>query len=53
MIDGIRRNGGERRVFRHNDVGHLQKLLEEDDASAPKLIAFESIYCMDGDFAPI
>ena len=53
MIEGIRRNGGERRVFRHNDVEHLRKLLEVDDASAPKLIAFESIYSMDGDFAPV
>ena len=53
MIEGIRRNGGERRIFRHNDVEHLRKLLEADDASAPKLIAFESIYSMDGDFAPI
>jgi 5-aminolevulinate synthase len=53
MIEGIRRNGGERRIFRHNDVGHLRKLLEADDACAPKLIAFESIYSMDGDFAPI
>ena len=53
MIEGIRRNGGERRVFRHNDVEHLRKLLEADDPKAPKLIAFESIYSMDGDFAPI
>ncbi len=53
MIEGIRRNGGERRVFRHNDVEHLRKLIEADDSKAPKLIAFESIYSMDGDFAPI
>ena len=53
MIEGIRRNGGERRVFRHNDVEHLHKLIEVDDPKAPKLIAFESIYSMDGDFAPI
>ncbi len=53
MIEGIRRNGGERRIFRHNDTAHLRKLLEADDANAPKLIAFESIYSMDGDFAPI
>ena len=53
MIEGIRRNGGEKRIFRHNDVEHLRRLLEADDASAPKLIAFESIYSMDGDFAPI
>ena len=53
MIEGIRRNGGERRIFRHNDMAHLRKLLEADDANAPKLIAFESIYSMDGDFAPM
>ena len=53
MIEGIRRNGGEKRIFKHNDMDHLRQLLEEDDRSAPKLIAFESIYSMDGDFAPI
>ena len=53
MIEGIRRNGGEKRIFRHNDVDHLRQLLAEDDVKAPKLIAFESIYSMDGDFAPI
>ena len=53
MIEGIRRNGGRKRVFRHNDVAHLRKLLEADDPAAPKLIAFESIYSMDGDFGPI
>jgi 5-aminolevulinate synthase len=53
MIEGIRRNGGQKRVFRHNDVDHLRELLEADDPTAPKLIAFESIYSMDGDFGPI
>jgi 5-aminolevulinate synthase len=53
MIEGIRRNGGAKRVFRHNDVAHLRQLLEADDPAAPKLIAFESIYSMDGDFGPI
>ena len=53
MIEGIRRNGGAKRVFRHNDVAHLRSLLAADDPVAPKLIAFESIYSMDGDFAPI
>ena len=53
MIEGIRRNGGAKRVFRHNDVAHLRELLEADDPAAPKLIAFESIYSMDGDFGPI
>ena len=53
MIEGVRRNGGAKRVFRHNDVDHLRELLEADDPAAPKLIAFESVYSMDGDFGPI
>jgi 5-aminolevulinate synthase len=53
MIEGIRRNGGAKRVFRHNDVAHLRELLAADDPAAPKLIAFESVYSMDGDFGPI
>lgn len=50
MIEGIRRSGAERRVFRHNDVDHLRALLELDDTDRPKVIAFESVYSMDGDF---
>jgi len=53
MIEGIRRNGGAKRIFRHNDVAHLRALLQADDPAAPKLIAFESVYSMDGDFGPI
>ncbi|MBZ8119212.1 5-aminolevulinate synthase [Roseovarius sp. LXJ103] len=53
MIEGVRRNGGAKRIFRHNDVEHLRELLAADDPSAPKLIAFESVYSMDGDFGPI
>lgn len=53
MIEGVRRNGGQKRIFRHNDVAHLRELLEADDSDVPKLIAFESIYSMDGDFGPI
>jgi len=53
MIEGVRRNGGAKRIFRHNDVAHLRELLEADDPQAPKLIAFESVYSMDGDFGPI
>lgn len=53
MIEGVRRGGGEKRIFRHNDVEHLRELLAADDSAAPKLIAFESIYSMDGDFGPI
>jgi 5-aminolevulinate synthase len=53
MIEGIRRSGCEKRLFRHNDIAHLRQLLEAAPASAPKLIAFESVYSMDGDVAPI
>jgi 5-aminolevulinate synthase len=53
MIEGVRRNGGAKRIFRHNDVAHLRELIAADDPAAPKLIAFESVYSMDGDFAPI
>jgi len=53
MIEGVRRNGGAKRIFRHNDLAHLRELLAADDPAAPKLIAFESIYSMDGDFGPI
>ncbi|MCB5409363.1 5-aminolevulinate synthase [Pseudogemmobacter faecipullorum] len=53
MIEGIRRGGGAKRIFRHNDLAHLRELLAADDPAAPKLIAFESIYSMDADVAPI
>ena len=53
MIEGIKRFDGAKRIFRHNDVAHLRQLLAADDPMAPKLIAFESIYSMDGDFGPI
>lgn len=53
MIEGIRRNGGAKRIFKHNDLDDLRAKLEADDPAAPKLIAFESIYSMDGDFGPI
>jgi 5-aminolevulinate synthase len=53
MIAGIRNAGCEKRVFRHNDLAHLEELLAADPADAPKLIAFESVYSMDGDVAPI
>ena len=53
MIEGIRRSGCEKAVFRHNDVEHLEDLLREADPNRPKLIVFESLYSMDGDIAPI
>jgi 5-aminolevulinate synthase len=53
MIAGIRHGRGEKRVWRHNDLAHLEALLQAAPAHAPKLIAFESVYSMDGDIADI
>jgi 5-aminolevulinate synthase len=53
MIHGIRSSRAEKYVFRHNDVEHLESLLKQIPASRPKLIAFESVYSMDGDIGPI
>ncbi|MEO7655049.1 MAG: 5-aminolevulinate synthase [Sphingomicrobium sp.] len=53
MIAGIKHSGCEKRVFRHNDVEHLEQMLMEVPEETPKLIAFESVYSMDGDIAPI
>ena len=53
MIHGIRHSGAEKKVFRHNDVDHLAKLLAATDIKRPKVIAFESVYSMDGDIGPI
>ncbi|MEP1142246.1 MAG: 5-aminolevulinate synthase [Henriciella sp.] len=53
MIEGIRRSNADYRVFRHNDVEHLRALMENDDPERPKVIAFESVYSMDGDIGPI
>ena len=53
MIAGIRHSGAVRRIFRHNDVAHLEELLAGADPSTPKVVAFESVYSMDGDISPI
>ncbi|HEX3673312.1 MAG TPA: 5-aminolevulinate synthase [Rhizomicrobium sp.] len=53
MIEGIRRGGAEKKVFKHNDLADLEAQLRVADPDAPKLIAFESVYSMDGDFGPI
>ncbi len=53
MIAGIRNSRAACRVFRHNDVAHLRELLADADPAAPKIIAFESVYSMDGDIGPI
>jgi 5-aminolevulinate synthase len=53
MIEGIRRSGAERFIFRHNDVSHLDELMGSVDPTRPKIVAFESVYSMDGDIAPI
>jgi len=53
MIEGVKRSGCEKRVWRHNDVDHLEALLAAEPIDRAKLIVFESLYSMDGDIAPI
>ena len=53
MIAGIKNSGCEKRVFRHNDLEHLEELLAAEEPETPKLVAFESVYSMDADIAPI
>jgi 5-aminolevulinate synthase len=53
MIEGVRRSGCEKQIWRHNDVGHLEELLAAEPIDRCKLIVFESLYSMDGDMAPI
>jgi 5-aminolevulinate synthase len=53
MIEGMRRGKLQKRIWRHNDVAHLEELLRAADPAAAKIIAFESVYSMDGDIAPI
>jgi 5-aminolevulinate synthase len=53
MIEGMRHSGAQKRIFAHNDPEDLDRKLAQLDPSAPKLVAFESVYSMDGDIAPI
>jgi len=53
MIEGVRRSGAEKKIFRHNDVAHLESILQTAGRERAKLIVFESVYSMDGDIAPI
>jgi 5-aminolevulinate synthase len=53
MIEGIRHGGGPKRIWAHNDVEDLDRQLSEYSADTPKVVAFESVYSMDGDIAPI
>ncbi|MHA1524637.1 MAG: 5-aminolevulinate synthase [Alphaproteobacteria bacterium] len=53
MIDGIRNGRGPKRIFQHNDLDDLERRLVEVGHDVPKIIAFESVYSMDGDIAPI
>jgi 5-aminolevulinate synthase len=53
IIAGIRNSGAKKHVFRHNDLNHLEELLKNYNLSQPKLIIFESVYSMDGDFGKI
>jgi 5-aminolevulinate synthase len=52
MIEGVRQSGCEKQIWRHNDTGHLERLLQAAAQDRPKLIVFETVYSMDGDLAP-
>lgn len=53
MIQGIRNSGAKKFIFRHNDVEHLEQLLEQADPEVPKIVAFETVHSMTGDVCPL
>jgi 5-aminolevulinate synthase len=53
IIEGIRSAGNEKKIFRHNDVSHLQEILSSLPVAQPKLVVFESVYSMNGSVAPV
>ena len=53
MIEGIRKGNSDKFIWKHNDINHLEMLLKKSNPALPKIVAFESVYSMDGDFAPI
>lgn len=53
MIQGIRNSGAKKFIFRHNDVAHLRELLQKGDPTKPKIVAFETVHSMDGEFRMI
>lgn len=53
MIHGMKSSGAEKKIFRHNDIAHLEELLASADPARPKILAFESVYSMEGDIAPL
>jgi len=53
MIEGIRHSRAPKHIWKHNDVADLERLLAAADPDVPKLVAFESVYSMDGDICPL